>query len=57
MARNQGKGGNGTIVWGIVVPIRVKKNENKGVNITIPVIFMDKIIAMIYVPFFHKSNN
>ena len=57
MIRNQGKGGNGTIVVGIVIPIRVKHNENKGVNITIHVVFVDKIISMIYVPFFHKSNN
>ena len=57
MIKNQGKGGNGTIVGGIVIPIRVKHNENKDINITIPVIFIEKIIAMIYVPFFHKSNN
>ena len=57
MTINQGKGGNGHVDGGIVIPIRVKHNENKGVNITIPVIFMDKIIAMIYVTFFHKSNN
>ena len=57
MIKNQGEGGNGTIIGGVVIPIMVKHNENKGVNITIPVIFMDKIISMIYVPFFHKYNN
>ena len=57
MIGNQGKGGNGTIVGGIVIPIRVKHNEKKGVNITIPMIFMDKTITMIYVPLFHKYNN
>ena len=57
MIRNQGKGGNGTIVGGIVFPIRLKYNENKGVNVAIPVIFMYNIIAMIYVPLFRKYNN
>ena len=51
MIRNQGKGENVTIVVGIVIPIRVKHNANKGVNITIHVIFMDKIIATIDSPF------
>ena len=55
MIRNQGKGGNGTIVGRIVFPIRLKYNENKGVNLTIHVIFMDNIIPIIYIS--HSSIN
>ena len=54
MIGNQEKEWNGTIVGGIVIPIRFKHNENKGVIITIPMSFMDKIISMIYA---HSSIN